>query len=350
MEIPAMLLPDAVHLRLDSLTAAPDGQALTLVLASTQTAAPCPVCGTVTTRIHSRYTRTVLDLPWAGMLVQLRLHVQKFFCNTRDCIRTIFTERLPQVLAPRARRTERLATAQQRIGLALGGAAGERLAEELAYGAGTDTLLDAVRQAPIPPAPEATKVGIDDWATCKGQSYATIVVDPSTHQPIDLLPERSAECVAQWLQEHPGLESISRDRGGVYADGARQGAPDAVQVADRWHLLKNLGEAVLEVLQAHQPAVDAALTPYQPPPAGREASSGVPATHDPEAELSPPALGGGPASRAEQVRQQRQVRRQVRYDTIQDLRQHCWSIGAIADHLGVERKTARKYLRAATCP
>jgi transposase len=304
----------------------------------------------VTTRIHSRYTRTVLDLPWAGMLVQLRLHMHKFFCSARDCIRTIFTERLPHVLAPRARRTHRLATAQQRIGLALGGAAGERLAEELAYPAGTDTLLDAVRQAPIPPAPPATKVGIDDWAKCKGQSYATIVVDLETHQPIDLLPERSAECVAQWLQEHPGVEIISRDRGGVYADGARQGAPDAVQVADRWHLLKNLGEAVLQVLQAHQAAIEAALTPNQPPTSGSEASSGVPATHDPEAELSVPALGEDPPSRAEQVRQQRQARRQVRYDTIQDLHQQGWSICAIANHLGVERKTVRKYLRAATCP
>jgi transposase len=216
----------------------------------------------------------------------------------------------------------------------------------LAYPAGTDTLLDAVRQAPIPPAPPATKVGIDDWAKCKGQSYATIVVDLETHQPIDLLPERSAECVAQWLQEHPGVEIISRDRGGMYADGAGQGAPDAVQVADRWHLLKNLGEAVLEVLQAHQPVIDAALRPNQPSTSGSEASSGVPATHDPEPELSVPALEGGPPARAEQVRQQRQARRQVRYDTIQDLHQHGWTIRAMANHLGVEQSQSIQRARA----
>lgn len=350
MDIPAILLPDAAHLRLDSLTAAPDGQALTLVLASTQTAASCPLCGTLTTRIHSRYTRTVLDLPWAGTLVQLRLRVHKFFCSARDCIRTIFTERLPHVLAPRARRTRRLVTAQQRIGLALGGAAGERLAEELVYPAGTDTLLDAVRQAPIPPAPPATKIGIDDWAKCKGQSYATIVVDLESHQPIDLLPERSAECVAQWLQEHPGVEIISRDRGGVYADGARQGAPDAVQVADRWHLLKNLGEAVLQVLQAHQAAIETALAPQQPSTAGLAAPSGATAQGQSAPEPAASEVESQPASRAQQERQQRQAQRQARYDAIQQLHQRGWSLRAIAQHLNLERKTVRNYLHAAQCP
>src|SRR5215213_9576429 len=223
MEIPSMLLPDPEHLQLDSLAIASDGRTLTFILASMQTMTCCPLCGTSTTRIHSRYTRTVFDLLWAGVLVQLRLRVHKFFCDLPECPRTIFTERLPQVLAPRARRTYRLATAQQRIGLALGGAAGERLADEIALPAGTDTLLAEVRQAPIPAVPPATKIGIDDWAKRKGQSYATIVVDLESGQPIDLLPERSAECVAQWLQEHPGVKIISRDRGGVYADGARQG-------------------------------------------------------------------------------------------------------------------------------
>jgi transposase len=350
MDLPAILLPDAAHLRLDSLTAAPDGQALTLVLASTQTTAPCPLCGTVTTRIHSRYTRTVLDLPWAGMLVQLRLHVHKFFCSARDCIRTIFTERLPHVLAPRARRTRRLATAQQRIGLALGDAAGERLADELAYPAGTDTLLDAVRQAPIPTAPPATKVGIDDWAKCKGQSYATIVVDLETRQPIDLLPERSAECVAQWLQEHPGVEIISRDRGGVYAEGARQGAPDAVQVADRWHLLKNLGEAVLQVLQTHQAAIEVALAPAQPSAAGPAAPGAATEQGQSAPQPSAPGKESPPLSRAGQERQQRQENRQARYDAIQQLHQRGWSLRAIAQHLNLERKTVRKYLHAFDCP
>jgi transposase len=350
MDLPAILLPDAEHLRLDSLTAARDGQALTLVLASTQTVAPCPLCGTATTRIHSRYTRTVFDLPWAGMLVQLRLHVQKFFCNARDCNRTIFTERLPHVLAPRARRTHRLAAAQQRIGLALGGAAGERLAAEIAHPAGADTLLAEVRQAPIPASPPTTKIGIDDWAKRKGQSYATIVVDLESGQPIDLLPERSAECVAQWLQEHPGVEIISRDRAGVYAEGARQGAPNAVQVADRWHLLKNLGEAVLQILQAHQPAIEAALVPSQPSDSDPATPSVVIEPNQSVPEPSASEVESQPLSRAQQERQQRQAQRQARYDAIQQLHQRGWSLRAIAQHLDLERKTVRKYLHASDCP
>jgi transposase len=350
MEIPSMLLPDPEHLRLDSLVVASDGRTLTFVLASMQTTTCCPGCGTSTTRIHSRYIRTVFDLPWAGVLVQLRLRVHKFFCDLPECPRTIFTERLPQVLAPRARRTYRLATAQQRIGLALGGAAGERLADEIAHPAGTDTLLAEVRQAPIPAAPPATKIGIDDWAKRKGQSYATIVVDLESGQPIDLLPERSAECVAQWLQEHPGVQIISRDRGGVYAEGARQGAPDAVQVADRWHLLKNLGEAVLQVLQAHQAAIEAALAPPQLSDAGPAAPSAATEQGQSAPASSAPGVEARPPSRAQQERQQRQAQRQTRYDAIQQLHQQGWSLRAIAQHLGLERKTVRKYLYASHCP
>lgn len=346
MDIPSILLPNSEHLRLDSLAVASDGCTLTLQLASTQTTTPCPECGMSASRIHSRYIRTVLDLPWAGVLVQLRLLVHKFFCDHPECPRAIFTERLPQLLAPRARRTHRLAIAQQRIGLALGGAAGERLAIMLGHPAGVDTLLSEVRHAPIPLLPPATKVGIDDWAIRKGHTYATIVVDLERGQPIDLLPERSAECVAQWLQQHPGVEIISRDRGGVYAEGARQGAPTAVQVADRWHLLKNLGEAVLQVLQAHQSAIDSALVPPQP------SASGAPAREQEQSaqEAPLPGVEARPPSRAEQARQQRQTQRQARYDTIQQLHEQGWSLRAIAQHMGMERKTVRKYLHASQCP
>lgn len=350
MEIPSILFPAPEQLRLDSLAVSSNGSTVTFALASVQTTTCCPLCGTSTARIHSHYTRTVLGLPWAGVLVQLRLRVHKFFCDLPECPRTIFTERLPQVLAPRARRTHRLATAQQRIGLALGGAAGERLAEEIAHPAGTDTLLAEVRQAPIPALPPATKIGIDDWAKRKGQSYATIVVDLERGQPIELLPERSVDCVAQWLQEHPGVEIISRDRGGIYAEGARQGVPDAVQVADRWHLLKNLGEAVLQVLQAHQSAIEAALAPPQPSDSGPAAPSAVMEQNRSVPVSAAPRVETLPVSRAQQDRQQRQAQRQARYHMIQQLHQQGWSLRAIAQHMGMERKTVRKYLHASQCP
>jgi transposase len=292
----------------------------------------------------------VLDLPWAGVLVQLRLRVHKFFCDVADCPLSIFTERLPQVLAPRARRTHRLAAAQQRIGLALGGAAAERLASDLAHPAGVDTLLAEVRQAPIPAMPPPTKIGIDDWAKCKGRRYATIVIDLETNRPIDLLPERSVACVAQWLQEHPGIEIISRDRGGVYADGARRGAPDAVQVADRWHLLKNLGEAVLQVLQTQQETIEATFASMLSPQAGSALSAVAGDLSLPTSEASAPEVEVPPLSRTEQQRQGRQVRRQAHYDTIQQLHQQGYGIRAITLQLGLSRNTVRKYLHASECP
>jgi transposase len=310
MDLPAILLPNAEQLRLDSLTVASARQTLILTLTATQTTCPCPLCGTTANRVHSHYIRTIRDLPWAGVTVELRLRARKFFCDAPECPRRIFTERIPTVVAPRARATVRFTVAQQRIGLALGGAAGERLALDLAFPSGIDSLLRSVRAAPLPSTSPPEQIGIDDWAKRKGQTYATIIVDLTTRQPIDMLPERSAESVATWLQAHPSVQLISRDRASLYAEGARQGVPDAVQVADRWHILKNLGEAVLQVLQHHHHAINQALTPTAPSAPLTPATASVPAS--PNSATQPSSSTSSalppPLSRAEQKRQQRRER------------------------------------------
>ena len=192
--------------------------------------------------------------------------VRRFVCPRSDCPRRIFAERLPGFAAPRARTTDRLRQTQTDIGSSLGGEAGSRLAARMGMATSPDTLLRRVKRLKNEPAGPPRVVGIDDWAWRKGQRYGTIVVDLERSDVIDLLPDRDADTVAAWLKAHPGVEVVSRDRSAAYAQAATEGASQAGQVADRWHLLKNLREAVERVLERHSAAINAALKALEAPP------------------------------------------------------------------------------------
>ena len=230
------ILPDPVLLRLLQLTTE---QGITAVVETTASSAPCPVCGHCADRVHSRYTRVVADIPWHGVAFHLTLHVRRFFCDRSACPRHIFTERLPGVVAPYARRTERLAAWVRAVGFALGGQAGARVLSVLGVVASGDTLLRTVRRTSVPTAAPCQVVSVDDWGLRRGQTYGAILVDLERHQVVDLLPDREADTFAAWLQGQPQIRVISRDRGANFADGATRGAPQAIQVADRYHILQS---------------------------------------------------------------------------------------------------------------
>ena len=333
------LLPDATALRLEACDVDDTTAQITLRVQSTQTNAPCPLCATPARRIHSAYGRTLADLPWAQYRVCLQLRVRKWFCRNRACHRRIFTERLPSIAAPWARRTLRLAQRLVALGMALGGKAGVRLGHAWDLAVSRHTLLRGLRRQPAPAFPPPRVLGVDDFALRKRHTYGTILVDLERRQPVELLPDRTAETVAQWLREHPGVEVIARDRSSTYAEGARQGAPNATQVADRFHLLQNLAEALEQVFTTHHgtlAAVNVALR-QQPIPLP-DGTMAVP--------VPPPAT----PPRAEQQAAQRAAHRQARYEQVWTLHRQGWSTAAIAVQVGCSLRTIERYLQMPTWP
>jgi transposase len=301
--------------------------------------AHCPICATPSGRLHGRYIRHVADLPLMGRVVSLSLQIRRFRCPQSGCPRRIFAERLPTAAPFRKRRTARLADVQRSLALATGGEPGSRLAGRLAMPVSGDTLLRLVRAVPIEPAPPARVIGIDDWAWRRGQRYGTIIVDLERNRPIDLLPDRQGDTVAAWLKDHPGVEIVARDRAGAYADGIRTGAPDAIQVSDRWHLLRNLNDAVARALDRHHRDLRAATA------AATETGAVIDA---PPSATAAPELSSKPVP--ELSHPDRHAVRRARFDEVMALHHKGWPIKRIARTLGLNRKMVRRWLRSDQLP
>ncbi|HEU5380412.1 MAG TPA: ISL3 family transposase [Ktedonobacteraceae bacterium] len=210
--------------------------------------AACPTCGQNSKSIHSWYQRFPQDLPSSGQVVRLCLHVRRFRCRNQACPRQTFAERLAEVVPVSVQRTTRLSALLGTFAIAVNAQEASRLLARLAISASGDTLLRIIKRTPLPLIPTPKVIGVDDFALRRGKTYGTLVIDLSTHRPIDLLLERTAETLSQWLREHPGVEVLSRDRSSEYSRGASEGAPNAQQVLDRYHVLTNVHEVVKRVV------------------------------------------------------------------------------------------------------
>jgi len=327
-DLSACLLP--TPLQVETLTL--EDQRLTLDVKVTTLTAPCPTCAQPAARRHSGYRRTLADLPWATVPVRLQLYVRRFFCDTPSCGRRTFTERVPTVARPYAHTTTRASQAQCDTGLVLGGAAGARQLARQGLPGSRQTVLRRIRAYQPAPGPAPHVIGIDDWAYRKGRRYGTIVVDLEQGGPVDLLEDRLADTVATWLKAHPEVTVVARDRADAYASGVTQGAPDAVQVADRWHLLKNLREAV-EVELCQRPSL-----PWAPPlPEADSAPSG---TADASASEAPSAPAG---PRADVARAARRAQRLAQYERARALREAGYTWAVVAQQVGVPQRTLRHW-------
>lgn len=289
--------------------------------------AACPDCGCLSDRVHDRYQRRLKDLPLAEKGFVIRLTVRRFICGSADCPRRTFAEPFSRLAAPHARFTKRLNHALERVGLALAGRAGARLAARLGFGAGRMTLLRRVMALPDPRFSTPRVLGVDDFAIRRGQTYATVLTSVEDHCVVDVLPTREAGPLAAWLIGHPGVEIICRDRAGAYAEGARRGAPDALQVADRFHLWQGLGRAVESCVAAHRDCLRNPSPNGMLPEATREAS-GRPQND------SPPV-----GRRAE--------RKKAAHALVHELLAQGHSRRAIARHLGWGLNTVLRYANAA---
>ena len=265
--------------------------------------------------------------------MELRLKARRFRCRNRACTRKIFAEPIPEVARSRARWTARVSDIIRLIGYTAGGLPGSRILDRLAIPISDDTVLRMVKVSSEAAARDPVRhLGVDDWAWRKGQSYGTILVDLDRHRVVDLLPDRSSETVQAGLETHPGIEMVSRDRCGIYAEAAHLGAAKAIQVADRFHLIMNLSAAVERALEER--GTELHLRPELPPADRTEIPR--PTEHRPTV--------------AETQKQQRRDRRRQRYQRVVELHQLGYTQRAISTELGIQRKTVRRWLRAGQFP
>ncbi len=324
-----LFFPTLSGIRVDRLWR--EGATIHLAVRAPRRYARCPLCQRRSRRVHSHYARTLADLPCSGDRVTLHLRVRRFVCRVRSCRRKIFAERLPDLVAPFAQRTTRLADHLLRAAFDLGGEAGARHLVVEGTPVSARTLLRLVRAAPLPAAVPTWALGVDDWARRKGRSYGTILVDLDVQRVIDLLPDRTAETLATWLRGHPEVLVVTRDRAGAYAEGIRLGAPQALQVVDRFHLVKNVTDALERYLTRQHVALRRATLTSE---------SLVPSADPPE-DTAPSSSREQPARRA---------RRLARYEEVIALHAHAVTDRVIAAHVGGSVRTVQRWLHHGQFP
>lgn len=334
--IPEALLPKISNFELERLELVENR--LNLIAKTAQLSSPCPLCNTISLKAHSSYTRKLSDLPWAGLEVKVILKTHKFFCQNNNCGRKIFSQRFDG-LSPYSRRTERQTFQLLAVGIAAGGNQGAKLSLKLGMPISASTILRLLNAQTVPNYETPRVLGVDDWAIRKGQNYGTILVDLEKQKPIDLLVGRDTEVLQKWLEEHPGVEIISRDRASAYSEAANTAAPDAIQIADRWHLLKNLKDAIKRMLNKHNQASRKVAIEI----AEQESLSSGNSPNSAKRENKEPITKEKAADVV--IKKPTPSKYELNFEAVKKLQKEGISQRAISRQLGINRQTVSKYFQ-----
>lgn len=338
MMFPTFLLP--TELPLAACTISLVGESLLIETSSSQSGSICPSCGCVSNRRHSKYIRALADLPTSGYAVKVLILSGKYFCDNSQCSRKIFTERFKHEISPYYRRFNRCKELLNNFALELGGNKGAAISRLVRLRVSPSTILRIIKRQHLPiPMVTSGIIGIDDWAFKKGNTYGTIIVDLHQNKVIDLLPDRESETVCQWLKEHPEVEVISRDRGGPYSKGAQDGAPQAIQVADRFHLLMNLGDVIKRMFQSMGKELKELFILYN-----KVDKSPEPASTIEEVSLMEEDTKTIQTETIQADTINTNVELQLRFSKVKELFSQGYTIRAISRSLHMPRVTIRKYI------
>ncbi len=331
------LLPLPEGMLIDQIQITENG--LVIAVVATHPTSCCPLCSEPSSSIHSHYRRVVRDVPCAGRRVQLCLTVRKFYCRNPYCERKVFAERLPDFVEPWARMTIRHCQQITSIGLATSGKGGARLAARLGIQTTRQTILSRIMALPNVLRGSVLYLGIDDFSFRRGCWFGTILVDLESHRVVDLLPDRQADTAARWMRHHPDITVVSRDGSSEYAKAASQGAPQAIQCADRFHVCKNLTEATQLLLARCQAEIVAASK------AGEPKRADQPKQLIMIEEWRPPE-----PAHVQKARLTRRAGRYARYQQVVDLRAQGMKTKEIAQRLAMGERTVRDWLKRGTFP
>jgi transposase len=317
-----------------------EGDLVTVEVRAVAGGAACPGCGAWCTKVRGRYVRRLRDAGAGGRRVVVRLLVRLLACSGAGCPRVSFAEQPAGLAVPYARTTPLLAGVLAAVAAELAGRAGSRLARVLAVEVSRHTLVRVLTGLPEPAGGVVRVLGIDDFSLRKGQAYATLLVDMETGRPVDVLPDREQATAEEWLRAHPGAEVVCRDRGGAYAAAVRAAAPDAVQVADRWHLWHNLCEYAGKAVARHQECISSGSCACQAWPQDQQQEQGPEQEQQEQEEQEEQEAGGVPAGLAAAVRE--------RHAAVRELRAAGKTPAQAAAALGLSRQTAGRFWRAAS--
>ena len=315
-----------------------DGQCLLIEASACQSYSSCPVCLRNSSRIHSKYIRMLADLPASGYIVKVTVLSRKYFCDNPECLRKIFTERFTREIIPYHRRFNRSKNLLCNMALELGGNKGALISRLAGLPISPSTILRIIKRMNLQIQKVTSGIiGVDDWAFKKGNTYGTIIVDLQENKVVDLLCDRESETLCLWLKEHPEVEVVSRDRAGPYAKAAREGAPQAIQVADRFHLLMNLGDATKRMFQSLGSELKEVYMLYHRLAQAVELKPSMKALENGHPKILPIVYSKNPQG-------------QLRFDKVKELHGQGHAIKAIARSLHMQRSTIRKYIRMDTLP